>query len=152
MAAIFLRTQLPNSVVFDHILYFPLIHSQSCTFIYIFMFTGIDFINSRLQNSIDWFCSHNNNKIQLKAIFTVLLINKILPIFLLFSLFHLFHLPIFVWLNHIEIPRVIAAQQQNTAPEVQQYDSDPYQTDSDNAPNNGRKITHLIILDIYKIN
>lgn len=32
-----------------------------------------------------------------------------------------------------EIPRVITAlQQQNTAPEIQQYDSDPYQTDSEN--------------------
>lgn len=43
--------------------------------------------------------------------------------------------------NNTEIPRVITAvQQQNTAPEVQQYDSDPYQTDSDNSGNNGRKI------------
>lgn len=40
-----------------------------------------------------------------------------------------------------EIPRVIAAQQQNTAPEVQQYDADPYQPDSDTAANNGRKIS-----------
>lgn len=44
--------------------------------------------------------------------------------------------------SYIEIPRVIAAQQQNTAPEVQQYDADPYQPDSDTAANNGRKISH----------
>ncbi|XP_031627565.1 netrin-B [Contarinia nasturtii] len=38
----------------------------------------------------------------------------------------------------IKIPRVITAlQQQNTAPEVQQYDSDPYQTDSDNGGGGG---------------
>lgn len=54
-------------------------------------------------------------------------------------------------LSYTEIPRVIAAQQQNTAPEVQQYDADPYQTDSDSAPNNGGKIRHLIIID-FKIN
>lgn len=36
------------------------------------------------------------------------------------------------FLNYAEIPRVITAlQQQNTAPEVQQYDSDPYQTDNE---------------------
>lgn len=58
-----------------------------------------------------------------------------------------------VWLapTYTEIPRVIAAQQQNTAPEVQQYDADPYQTDSDSATNNGGKIRHLIIID-FKIN
>lgn len=37
-----------------------------------------------------------------------------------------------------EIPRVITAlQQQNTAPEVQQYDADPYQTDSDGGGGGG---------------
>lgn len=40
-----------------------------------------------------------------------------------------------------EIPRVITAlQQQNTAPEVQQYDADPYQTDDDN--DRGEIISH----------
>lgn len=53
--------------------------------------------------------------------------------------------------TYTEIPRVIAAQQQNTAPEVQQYDADPYQTDSDSATNNGGKMWHLVIID-FRIN
>lgn len=40
--------------------------------------------------------------------------------------------------SNSEIPRVITAlQQQNTAPEVQQYDADPYQTDNDSGGGNG---------------
>lgn len=48
---------------------------------------------------------------------------------------------IFLFLHffHTEIPRVITAlQQQNTAPEVQQYDADPYQTDNDSGGGSGR--------------
>lgn len=41
-------------------------------------------------------------------------------------------------IEYTEIPRVITAlQQQNTAPEVQQYDADPYQTDSDGGGGGG---------------
>lgn len=48
---------------------------------------------------------------------------------------HLFRL--FIPRN-VEIPRVISAlQQQNTAPEVQQYDSDAYQTDGDGGGGKG---------------
>lgn len=43
-----------------------------------------------------------------------------------------------VFFQNTEIPRVITAlQQQNTAPEVQQYDADPYQTDSDSGGGGG---------------
>lgn len=57
----------------------------------------------------------------------------------------------FSFVFHKEIPRVITAiQQQNTAPEVQQYDADPYQTDEDGGGNGRGEIKHLIGI-MYKV-